>query len=147
MSEFAGKVVVVTGGASGIGRALCERFSRDGARGVVVADLDDTLARQVGEAHRGPPPDDAAQERLAQTLSATLQRYLTDLHQGRLDPRHIDHHFKSSVRAVFDSVARLREGLQAGRLAELVRLAGFQKVAQRIDDFGIFTVSLARRIA
>ncbi|MGO4554853.1 class I SAM-dependent methyltransferase family protein, partial [Stenotrophomonas sp. 2YAF22] len=30
---------------------------------------------------------------------------------------------------------------------ELVRLAGFQKVAQRIDDFGIFTVSLARRIA
>ena len=27
------------------------------------------------------------------------------------------------------------------------QLAGFQKVAQRIDDFGIFTVSLARRIA
>ncbi len=30
---------------------------------------------------------------------------------------------------------------------ELVRLAGFEKVAQRIDDFGIFTVSLARRTA
>jgi len=28
-----------------------------------------------------------------------------------------------------------------------VRLAGFEKVAQRIDDFGIFTVSLARRTA
>ena len=30
---------------------------------------------------------------------------------------------------------------------ELVRLAGFEKVAQRIDAFGIFTVSLARRTA
>lgn len=95
--------------------------------GLIAEDYEiDTLARQVGEAHRGPPPDDAAQERLAQTLSATLQRYLTDLHQGRLDPRHIDHHFKPSVRADFDSVARLRDGLQAGRLAELVREAAPQ---------------------
>ena len=29
---------------------------------------------------------------------------------------------------------------------ELVRLAGFEKVEQRIDGFGIFTVSLARRV-
>jgi hypothetical protein len=28
---------------------------------------------------------------------------------------------------------------------ELVRDAGFEKVAQRIDQWGIFTVSLARR--
>jgi NAD(P)-dependent dehydrogenase (short-subunit alcohol dehydrogenase family) len=41
------KVVIVTGGASGIGRALCERLAQEGARGVVVADLDEAGAQQV----------------------------------------------------------------------------------------------------
>lgn len=34
------KVVVVTGGASGIGKSLCERFADEGARAVVVSDID-----------------------------------------------------------------------------------------------------------
>jgi NAD(P)-dependent dehydrogenase (short-subunit alcohol dehydrogenase family) len=33
------KVVVVTGGASGIGKALCERFAKEGASAVVVSDV------------------------------------------------------------------------------------------------------------
>ena len=41
------KSVIVTGGASGIGRALCRRFAAEGARGVVVADLDGDGASQV----------------------------------------------------------------------------------------------------
>jgi NAD(P)-dependent dehydrogenase (short-subunit alcohol dehydrogenase family) len=41
------RVVVVTGGASGIGAALCRRFAAEGARGVVVADLNEVGARAV----------------------------------------------------------------------------------------------------
>lgn len=44
--ELKDKVVVVTGGANGIGAALCRRFAQEGAR-VVVADLDIANAQQI----------------------------------------------------------------------------------------------------
>jgi NAD(P)-dependent dehydrogenase (short-subunit alcohol dehydrogenase family) len=47
LMELAGSVAVVTGGASGIGRALARRFATAGARAVVVADLDTDGARAV----------------------------------------------------------------------------------------------------
>jgi NAD(P)-dependent dehydrogenase (short-subunit alcohol dehydrogenase family) len=47
------KVVVVTGGANGIGKALCERFAADGARVVVVVDLEEDNARAVADAIGG----------------------------------------------------------------------------------------------
>jgi NAD(P)-dependent dehydrogenase (short-subunit alcohol dehydrogenase family) len=48
--ELRGRVAVVTGGASGIGRALAVRFAEEGAAGVVVADLDGDGAVAVAEA-------------------------------------------------------------------------------------------------
>jgi NAD(P)-dependent dehydrogenase (short-subunit alcohol dehydrogenase family) len=45
--ELDGKVVVVTGAASGIGRALARRFHTGGARAVVAADLDGAGAAVV----------------------------------------------------------------------------------------------------
>ena len=50
-----GKVVVVTGGANGIGRALCRAFAAAGARAVVVADLDEQGAKKVAGEINGAP--------------------------------------------------------------------------------------------
>lgn len=51
--EVANRIVVVTGGASGIGKAMAERFHREGAAKVVVADLDAGGARVVADAIDG----------------------------------------------------------------------------------------------
>ena len=47
VTNLQGAVTVVTGGAGGIGRALAERFAAEGARAVVVADLDGREAARV----------------------------------------------------------------------------------------------------
>lgn len=45
--EIRNKVAVITGGASGIGAGLAERFAREGARAVVVADVNLERAQAV----------------------------------------------------------------------------------------------------
>ena len=51
--QIKGKVVVVTGAASGIGKALCERFVKEGAKAVVVTDINsegvDATVRDINE--------------------------------------------------------------------------------------------------
>lgn len=49
-----GKVAIVTGGGSGIGAALVQRFARAGAAAVVAADIDEDRAAAVAESV-GPP--------------------------------------------------------------------------------------------
>ena len=50
--KVADKVVIVTGGASGIGKALVERFHREGAAALIVADMNgagaESVAKSVG---------------------------------------------------------------------------------------------------
>ena len=47
--KLEGKVAVVTGGASGIGRALARRFKSEGAKGVAVADVQTEALTAVAE--------------------------------------------------------------------------------------------------
>ncbi len=76
--KLAGKVCVVTGGAHGIGRALCERFLRDGAAAVMVADRDGAAAALVqgGEA---VTCDVSREEELRKLVERTLAKH------GRID--------------------------------------------------------------
>jgi NAD(P)-dependent dehydrogenase (short-subunit alcohol dehydrogenase family) len=80
--KIQGKVVVVTGGANGIGAALARRFAADGARGVVIADLDGAKARDVAaEADRAGSRSlavrcDVGDEHQVRTLvAAALERF------------------------------------------------------------------------
>jgi NAD(P)-dependent dehydrogenase (short-subunit alcohol dehydrogenase family) len=47
------KIVVVTGGGSGIGRALCVRFAAESAKAIVVADVNGEAAGEVARAVGG----------------------------------------------------------------------------------------------
>ena len=51
--DVKGKVVIVTGGAYGIGQGLCRRFAREGAKKVIVADVNETGAKTVADEVKG----------------------------------------------------------------------------------------------
>lgn len=51
--EIKGKIILVTGGANGIGKALCEKFASEGAEKIYVADIDFETAEKVAESIGG----------------------------------------------------------------------------------------------
>lgn len=79
--DISGKVVIVTGAASGIGAALCRAFAQAGARGVVAADLSEpgaaAVAAEVGGLAVGCDVSQASQ------VSALVDR--ATRHYGQVD--------------------------------------------------------------
>jgi NAD(P)-dependent dehydrogenase (short-subunit alcohol dehydrogenase family) len=86
MEPFQGKIAIVTGGASGIGRELCWQLHTRGAAAVVVADLDlagaqqtvDEIAATGGQA-RAVRVDVTQAEAVRQLVDDTVAEF------GRLD--------------------------------------------------------------
>jgi NAD(P)-dependent dehydrogenase (short-subunit alcohol dehydrogenase family) len=92
MTRLAGKVAIVTGGASGMGRATVMRFLADGAR-VVVADLNEangaeTLAVAKAQGHGDSlcfvRCDVAKEADVAATVAEAVKRF------GRLDVAYLN---------------------------------------------------------
>ncbi|XP_062188378.1 momilactone A synthase-like [Phragmites australis] len=81
--RLAGKVAVITGGASGIGKATAAEFVRNGAR-VIIADVQDDLGRSVA-AELGPDAacytrcDVTDEAQVAAAVDLAVERH------GRLD--------------------------------------------------------------
>jgi len=80
MGEFEGRVVIVTGGAMGIGETYCRGFAREGAQ-VVVADIAEEAAKKVARDVGGLAVRvDVSDESSTQTMARAAQdRY------GRID--------------------------------------------------------------
>ncbi len=79
--EVSGRVVIVTGGASGIGAALCHAFATSEAGAVLVADINEEAARSVAEQVGGTAVrTDVTRE----ADVAALVRRAVELH-GRVD--------------------------------------------------------------
>jgi len=85
MNQYSDKIVIITGGASGIGRALCEDLGRRGAV-VVVADMDAAGGQQTAAAVTSAggkasvvEVDVSQAETVEELVGATFSRF------GRLD--------------------------------------------------------------
>ena len=71
------KVVIVTGGANGIGRALCHRFAAEKPRALIVADLDETHAIEVANQTSGTPfkTDVASESNIIRLVKFAEEQY------------------------------------------------------------------------
>jgi NAD(P)-dependent dehydrogenase (short-subunit alcohol dehydrogenase family) len=100
---FTGKVVVVTGAARGLGRAIAQRFAEEGAT-VVLADLDGEAVRQAVQDMECGSSASAAPAELA---------------QSRIQPAQLDVRDPTASRALADAIVA-----EHGRLDVWVNNAG-----------------------
>jgi len=83
----------------------------------------DTMREAVVRAGRAPVGGTVETSALDRELTVAIERYLTDLHRGRVDPAQVHSGFSPARGDRFDAAATLRVALAAGRLGDAVRAA------------------------
>jgi uncharacterized protein len=121
MTNWSGKVVIVTGGSSGLGRAIAATFAERGAHVVIAARGSDALQRtaaelsQAGCAVTAIPTDVTRQESVDALIAQTIARF------GRIDVL-VNNAGRSSRRAVLDTTPEDFAALVEINLLGLVRM-------------------------
>lgn len=82
---FQGSVAIVTGGASGIGRALGEELARRGAAEIVIADIQSALAEETAETIRRSGARATVVTTDVRDADAVERMVLTAQRAGRID--------------------------------------------------------------
>lgn len=144
-----GKIAVVTGGASGIGRAIAERFAASGAR-VRILDLDrdaaEAAVREIGSvhatAHAGDVTDQRAVLALFQELSSKnpihiLVNNAGISHIGKLEntsPQDFEKVFRVNVNGFYNCMLACLPSMKAnggGIILNMASIAGTVGLADR----------------
>lgn len=124
LEGLAGKVVIVTGGASGIGRAAVERLLAEGAKVMLVDSDEDAVQRTLAELAEhdlaGVVADVSTEDGTERYFAAALERFgrVDGLHANagiegptaplaEVDPRAFDRLMAVNLRGVFLSLRRM----------------------------------------
>jgi murein L,D-transpeptidase YcbB/YkuD len=103
----------------------------------------DGLARAMARAAQ-EPLDAATIARLEQTLTAAMERYLADVHGGRIAAQQLPYGRTAPQRNPFDSAAYLQEARFRGRLREAAedaapRLSQYQQLRFALESYRALT--------
>lgn len=135
-NELAGKVAIVTGGASGIGRGIVERFVAEGAK-VVIADVHRELGQALADSLKSGADSDALfhhsdvgdQAQVGQLVDTTIETF------GGLDVMVNNAGISSPLRSgLFDE--DLSEFDRVMRVNVLGVMAGTRDAARHMADNG-----------
>ena len=159
MGELDGKVAIITGGASGIGRATVERFVEEGAR-VVIADIEDEpgnqLAHDLGAAGSFVHTDVSEESQIEAAVAHALESF------GQLDVMYnnagftgvtgsiaeipiegYDHTMSVLVRGVYLGMKHAARAMQAQGSGAIVSTASIAGITTAISAPHIYNMAKA----